>query len=127
MTIADFRARFPIGGPKRYFVVDAEQRYRGIVLTADAHNPDLDDKLGQRTIDDLRFAEDTFLLPHQNIRVALNRFSAAEVETLAVLSDAGERRVLGFLTEAYVLRRYNQELERTHAEEHGERTLFGPI
>jgi CIC family chloride channel protein len=127
MTIADFRARFPIGGPKRYFVVDAEQRYHGIVLTADAHNPDLDDKLGQRTIDDLRFAEDTFLLPHQNIRVALNRFSAAEVETLAVLSDAGERRVLGFLTEAYVLRRYNQELERTHAEEHGERTLFGPI
>ena len=126
MTIAEFRTRFPLGGPKRAFMIDAEQRYRGIVLTADAHSPDIGDRLEERTIDDLRFAEDIFLLPQQNIRLALNRFSGAETETLAVLSDARERRVLGFLTEAYLLRRYNQELERTQAEEHGERTLFGP-
>ncbi|HTS94305.1 MAG TPA: chloride channel protein [Stellaceae bacterium] len=126
MTIADFRAKFPLGGHKRAFVVDAEGHYRGIVLAADAHNPDLGDKLDERTIDGLRFAEDNFLLPQQNIRAALGRFSSAESETLAVLSDPTERRLLGFVTEAYVLRRYNQELERTQAEEHGERTLFGP-
>jgi CIC family chloride channel protein len=126
MSIADFRAKFPLGGPKRAFVVDPEGRYRGIVLAADAHNPDIADKLEERKIDDLRFSEENFLLPYQSIRVALDRFSNTETETLAVLSDAVERRVLGFLTEAYVLRRYNQELERIQAEEHGERTLFGP-
>jgi chloride channel protein, CIC family len=126
MTVAEFRAKYPLGGPKRVFVVDAEQCYRGFVLTADAHNPDLDDPSGERVIDDLRQGEATFLLPQQNIREALERFSSGEIETLAVLSDSTERRVLGFLTEAYALRRYNQELERARAEELGERTLFGP-
>lgn len=126
MTVAEFRAKYPLGGPKRVFVVDAEQRYRGFVLAADVHNPDLDDALGERMIDDLRQGEDAFLLPYQNIREALERFSTAEIETLAVLSDPTERLVLGFLTEAYALRRYNQELERARAEELGERTLFGP-
>jgi CIC family chloride channel protein len=126
MPVAEFRAKYPLGGPKRVFVVDAEQRYRGFVLTADVHNPDLDNASGERAIDDLRQGEEVFLLPHENIREALERFSSAEIETIAVLSDPTERRVLGFLTEAYALRRYNQELERARAEELGERTLFGP-
>jgi chloride channel protein, CIC family len=126
MTVAEFREKFPLGGSKRAFVIDADQRYSGIVLTADVHNPDLGDKDGQETIDGLRHAEDLFLLPHQNIRDVLNRFSGSEIETLAVLSSAAERRVLGFITEGYALRRYNQELERSRAEELGDRTLFGP-
>jgi CIC family chloride channel protein len=126
MAAAEFRAKYPLGGPKRVFAIDAEQRYRGIVLTADVHSPDIDDTSGERVIDDLRQGEDQFLLPYQNIREALDRFSNAEIETLAVLSDATERRVVGFVTEAYALRRYNQELERARAEELGERSLFGP-
>ncbi|MBV9014741.1 MAG: chloride channel protein, partial [Alphaproteobacteria bacterium] len=126
MTVAEFRGKYPLGGPKRVFVVDGEQRYRGFVLTADVHNPDLDDPSAERVIDDLRQGEEAFLLPTQNIREALERFSSGEIETLAVLSDLTERRVLGFLTEAYALRRYNQELERARSEELGERTLFGP-
>ena len=126
MTAAEFRAKYPLGGPKRVFVIDAERRYRGFVLTADVHNPDSDDPVGERLIDDLRQGEDAFLLPYHDIREALDRFSRGEIETLAVLSDATERRMLGFITEAYALRRYNQELERTRAEELGERTLFGP-
>jgi CIC family chloride channel protein len=111
---------------RRVFVVDAEQRYRGIVLTADVHSPDIDQQDGQSVIDELRQAEDLFLLPYHNIRDALERFSHAEIETLAVVSDTTQRHVLGFVTEGYALRRYNQELERARAEEHGERTLFGP-
>jgi len=126
MTIADFRSAFPLTGPKRIFVVDADQRYRGIVLTGDAHSPDLDDQQGQGLIDELRQAEDLYLLPYQNVRDALERFTRAEIETLAVVSDPAQRHVLGFLTEGYALRRYNQELERARAEEHGDRTLFGP-
>jgi hypothetical protein len=43
-----------------------------------------------------------------------------------VVSDAGRRQVVGFVTEGYVLRSYNQEFERVRADELGERTLFGP-
>lgn len=43
-----------------------------------------------------------------------------------MLSDSSQRRVVGFVTEGYALRRYNQELERVRAEELGDRALFGP-
>jgi CIC family chloride channel protein len=123
MTVAAFRAQFPLTGAKRVFLVDEQNHYRGMVVTGDAHDPDID---GARGIDELRLAEDNFLLPGQNVRLALNRFVSAEVETLAVVSDAAERHVLGFLTEGYALRRYNEEFERVRADELGERTLFGP-
>jgi CIC family chloride channel protein len=128
MAIGDFRARFPLGGDgsKRVFIVDAEGRYRGIVVTADAYNPDLNDQPGERLIDELLIAKDQFLLPQQNVRLALHRFVNAETEALAVVSDADRRHVVGFVTEGYVLRSYNQEFERVRADELGERTLFGP-
>jgi CIC family chloride channel protein len=34
--------------------------------------------------------------------------------------------VLGYCTESYVLRRYNQELERRRSEELGHSDLYGP-
>ncbi|HTZ80304.1 MAG TPA: chloride channel protein [Stellaceae bacterium] len=125
MTVAAFRQQYPLGGVKRVFLVDAENRYRGIIAAADVHNPDLDADAA-RPIDDLRAEEDQFLLPHHNIRTALNRFVVAEAETLAVVSDSTHRQVVGFVTEGYALRRYNQELERVRAEELGDRALFGP-
>ncbi|HKW52345.1 MAG TPA: chloride channel protein [Stellaceae bacterium] len=126
MTIAEFRARFPLGGHKRVFLVDAAGAYCGIVVTADAYNPDLGEDAAARPIDDLRIARDQFLLPQQNVRIALHRFVAAETEALAVVSDADALQVVGFVTEGYVLRSYNQEFERVRADELGERTLFGP-
>jgi CIC family chloride channel protein len=127
MTIVEFRRRFPLAGAKRIFLVDGEGRYAGIVATADVYNPDLDDKLDEKIVDDLRSGGDQFLLPEQNVRVALNRFISAETETFAVVNSAKDARIVGYLTEGYVLRRYNQELERSRAEELGDRTLFGPI
>jgi CIC family chloride channel protein len=44
---------------------------------------------------------------------------------LPVLASPIDRRVVGFLTEAYALRRYNQELERTRGDEIGDSSLFG--
>ena len=123
-TIAEFRRRFPLTGSKRVFLVDPDGRYRGIVLTADAYNPDLGNPQG--VIDNLRVAENQFLLPQQNVRIALSRFVSAEIEALAVVSDIERRQVVGFVSEGYVLRRYNQEFERVRAAELGERTLFGP-
>lgn len=126
IAVKDFRDRFPLGGAKRIFSVDSQNRYAGIVTTADVHNPDLDDKLDQ-SISDLRGAVGQFLLPGQNIRIALNRFVTIETETLAVVNNAADLQIIGFLTEAYALRRYNQELERTRSEDLGDPTLFGPV
>jgi chloride channel protein, CIC family len=125
-TVGAFRERFPLGAVKRVVLVDSDGRYAGIVATADLHHPDLDDKLDQPVGEALRVAADQFLLPEQNVRVALGRFLAAETETLAVLDSVRSQRVVGFLTEAYALRRYNEELERSRADELGDRTLFGP-
>ncbi len=125
ISIAEFRKRFPLGATKRAFLVDAMGRYAGIVATADAYNPDLDQNLEQ-PIDALRIAADQFLLPEQNVRTALRRFSSTETETLAVVTDAKALQVIGFMTEGYALRRYSQELERSRAEEIGEHSLYGP-
>jgi CIC family chloride channel protein len=124
-TVGEFRKRFPLGGPNPVFLVEGGGRYAGIVTTADAYNPDLDQKLDQ-PIDELRTTVDQFLLPEQNVRTALRRFSSSETETLAVVSDAKTLHVVGFLTEGYALRRYSQELERSRAEELGEHSLYGP-
>jgi CIC family chloride channel protein len=126
MTVAEFRQRFPLTGAKRVFLLDRNGQYAGLVATADAYDPDLDDAPESKTVDDLRSGVGQFLLPEHNVRIALSRFVSAETETLAVVRSARDLHIVGFLTEGYALRRYNQELERSRAEELGERTLFGP-
>jgi CIC family chloride channel protein len=124
MTVAAFRAQFPSGGAQWVFLLDGENRYRGMVVTAQVHDPDIDDALGTRTVDELRIAPDTFLLPRQNVRLALEHFVGGEADTLAVVSDAAERRIVGFLTEGYALRRYSEDLERVRAGELGEASSY---
>jgi CIC family chloride channel protein len=124
-AVAEFRKRFPLGAAKRVFLVDAMGRYAGVIATADVYNPDLDQNLEQ-PVDALQTAADQYLLPEQNVRTALRRFSGAETETLAVVSDPKSLHVVGFMTEGYALRRYSQELERSRAEEIGEHSLYGP-
>src|SRR5215472_395545 len=125
VTVVEFRKRFPLGGTPQVFLVDATGRYAGIVNTADAYNPDLD-RNPEQAIDALGAAADQFLLPEQNVRTALRRFSGVETETLAVVSDPKALRVVGFMTEGDALRRYSHELERARAEEVGEHSLYGP-
>ena len=48
----------------------------------------------------------------------------ATPEVLAVISPADERLV-GYLSEAYALRRYSDALEKLRADEHGDSGLFG--
>ncbi len=74
---------------------------------------------------DLIKGEPPFLLPTANLRQALQLFQATAVEVLPVISDEKERRILGYVTEQYALRRYSEELERRRAagDESG---LFSP-
>ena len=126
MTIEEFRAKFPLGSHGRVFLVDEQGHYGGIVVTADTHSPDIDAETRARPIETLKVPDDAFLLPYQNIRVALERFAATRREALAVVSDSTDRQIVGFLTEGYALRRYNQALEEVRSSEIGDPTLFGP-
>ena len=67
---------------------------------------------------------DVFLLTYENVRTALARFEEKEIETLPVLDSPTEHKIVGYLTEQYALRRYNQALERRRSADLGERDLF---
>jgi CIC family chloride channel protein len=125
ITIAEFRRRFPLGGADRVFLVDAESHYAGMVHRADLHSADFDGKLEEKAAAQAT-AAGQFLLPQQSVRVALDRFTAAEADELPVVDNPRELHVIGVLSEADALRRYTHALERARAEELGERTLFGP-
>jgi CIC family chloride channel protein len=67
-----------------------------------------------------------FLLPGDNLRSALDRFSQAAQETLPVIDNTKDRRILGYLSEAYALRRYAQELERHRGGRQDDAGIFSP-
>jgi chloride channel protein, CIC family len=60
------------------------------------------------------------LLPGGAGREGVLAFGRAEAEALAVVDSYRDRRVVGALTEAYVLRRYAAELERRRRDMVGE-------
>ncbi|MFS2013538.1 chloride channel protein [Azospirillum sp. CT11-132] len=125
MSLAELRRMFPLGSAKQVFVFDERGAYAGIVTLSAVHDPTLQEDMEQRTAGDLARAADAVLLPGQNVRSALKLFTDTEEESLPVVESATTKRLVGYLTEAYALRRYNQELERKRAEELGERHLFG--
>jgi len=118
------REMMPLGAVNRVFAVDEAERYVGVIDLAVAHDHDLDDAAAGLVAGDLAENPRDFLLPEMDIRTVLARFEDAEMETMAVLSDPVERRVVGFVTEAFALRRYAQEMERQRCAELGERDLF---
>ena len=111
-----FRQEFPLGSAQFVIVVDAEQKYAGIVYPAEAFTTAEADA---RVASILHHGEQ-YLLPDMTIKQAIVAFEAAEADALAVLDGAHSRRVLGVLTEQYALRRYNEELERRRRELSGE-------
>lgn len=120
MPLAEMREKYPLGGAKRVLVVDLDGRYAGGIDVAALH----DSKAGSLTAGEIARHGDDFLLPGQNVRVALQRFEETQIEALPVLASASNRTIVGYMTEAYALRRYNQELERRRNAELGARDLF---
>jgi CIC family chloride channel protein len=122
MSLAAMRDAFPLGSTKRVFAVDGA-RLAGVIDLADLHSPDHIDVEHETAADLIREAPH-FLLPGEDIRAALEKFSENQQETLAVVDDPAEMGVIGYLTEAYALRRYNQELERRRGEAERESGLY---
>jgi CIC family chloride channel protein len=120
------RQTFPVGSVKRLFVLEETGGFRGILDTASLHLASSPTEGEPRRVGDLLPLPQEPILPGTPIRAILKQFEEQEVENLAVVSDMTTRRVVGFVTEAYILKRYNQELERRRSEELGDSELFGP-
>jgi chloride channel protein, CIC family len=123
MSVASLRKLFPIGSAKRVFAVDGK-RLAGIVDLVELHGPDLAGAPEDMTAGDLAHPANIHLLPNEDVRAALQKFSDAQIEALPVVDSPESMEIIGYLTEAYALRRYNQELERRRAESEGQSGLF---
>jgi CIC family chloride channel protein len=114
--LTSFRRAFPLGAESRVVVLDGTGRYAGIVVVADAHAETSD---ALEDIAPLLHHQTTPLLPAMNAKEAMAVFDATESEALAVIDNPESRNVIGLLTQAHLLRRYGEELEKRRTEELG--------
>jgi CIC family chloride channel protein len=124
LPVSELRRRFPAGSTKQVFVVDGDGRLSSIIDPAEANGPEA---AGEgRTIGDLVREPAAFLLPGDDLRTALDRFSHSAQETLPVIDNPEHRRIIGYLSEAYALRRYAHELERHRGARQDDAGIFSP-
>ncbi len=124
MSLRALREKYPPGAAARVFAIAPDGHYAGWLDMAEVHDPQIDDAVDQGVVADLVRQPDIYLLPSENVRTALARFEEAQSESLPVLSGRADPRVVGYMTEAYAMRRYMQELERRRSAELGEQNLF---
>ena len=110
-TVAEFRRRFPLGSVTRVVLVDAAERYAGIVTPAAAFAEHLE---GDEAAAVLATSQEVALTPDMDVAAITQVFDAAQVDDLAVLDADG--RVLGTLSDKFVRRRYADELEKAQRE-----------
>lgn len=109
-TLEQLRELAPAGATRRLFVLDAGKGYIGLLDVPALHSRDLDKKL-QLTAQELAHSGEHFLLPGYHIQQALASFKQAEQEVLPVLAGIDGRELVGYVSEAYALRRYADALE----------------
>jgi len=124
LSVDELHQRYPAGSTKQVFVVDSDGRLSGIVDPAETHGAAGKDD--PKTVGELFAASAAYLLPGDDLRTALNRFSDARQETLPVIDNPEGRRVIGYLSEAYALRRYAHELERHRGSQPDDAGIFSP-
>lgn len=107
-TLAAFRHAYPLASTPQVAVVEADGRYAGLVIVAEAHAVGLPET---KPIRELLHQRDEVLVPSMTVREAVAMFDRTEAEALVVVEDYIGRRVVGLLTEAYALRRYSAALE----------------
>jgi CIC family chloride channel protein len=105
-SLAAFRLAHPLGGSHYVALIDPQNRYRGVVATAEAHAVGAEDQ----PLADLARLADVTLSPNQNIREALDAFERSGSEILVVVD--GDGAVVGTLGEAYAARRYAAAVDR---------------
>jgi chloride channel protein, CIC family len=105
-SVAAFRLAHPLGESHYVALVDSQNRYRGVVATAEAHATGADDQ----PLAALARLANVTLSPNQNIREALDAFESSGSDILVVVD--GDGAVVGVLGEAYAARRYAAAVDR---------------
>jgi CIC family chloride channel protein len=127
MTITEFMDEFPAQSTSQWVVLTGPWGgYAGMVFVPDVHLAGVHGDTGAASLDKLARSPDVFLLPEMNIKLALQYFEQSENEALAVVDNEKERHVVGLLTEAHVLRRYADELDKAHRDLSGEGWIVSP-
>ena len=112
MQLGEFRQCFPLGSHQRVIALDKHDQYVGLLLVTDAYSLEAD---GQNsTIQFLLKQKDHVLLPVMSVDLAAKMFRQSNSEELVVLESAWSRKVIGLLTEQHMLRRYSEELDKSH-------------
>ncbi len=119
MGNAEFMQRFALGSAQWVVAVDPLGRYRGMIFVPDVHLTNANGA-GVTDLAALARLPDQFLIPEMNVKTAALIFEKSESEALAVVDNATDRRVIGLLTEAHLLRRYAEELDKARRELSGE-------
>jgi CIC family chloride channel protein len=125
MRLGEFRKLFPLGSAQWVIAADPLGQYKGMVFLPDAYLANADDAAGPADLGSLARLSEVFLLPQLNSHVAAQLFEQSESEALAVVDNAANRRVIGLLTEAHLLRRYAEELDKARRELSGESIAAG--
>ncbi len=112
LSIQKVRDLHALGSVKQIALVQSDAAYTGLVLLEDLYSSD--DNLSN-SVDTLAQYSESFLLPNMTIQQALDTFRETKAEALAVLSDSVSRTVIGYVSEAHLLRRYGDEMERNNA------------
>jgi chloride channel protein, CIC family len=116
-NVASFRETFPLGSAAYVVAVDEADRYVGLIAVADIY---ASEAVPDKSVKDFVHYTEEMLLPGMAVKESVLAFDRAEAEALAVVDSYLDRRVIGLLTEAYVLRRYSAALERRRQEMLGE-------
>jgi CIC family chloride channel protein len=119
MSILRFMEAFPAQSTNQWVtVIGPSGNYAGMVFVPDVHLAGV--HADATELSKLARLPDTFLLPQMNVKLAVQIFEQCENEALAVVDNETDRYVIGFLTEAHVLRRYTDELDKARRDLSGE-------
>lgn len=114
--VEDARKRFPLGSSTRVALLDGAGRYAGIVpvaaLYADGVKPD-------GTVDDFADRRSVAIAADADVLAVMHRFDETQTDEMAVVDAQGH--LLGILSEAFVRKRYAEELDKRQREMMGER------
>ena len=119
-SIGSFLENHPLGSGHWVVATDPFDRYAGMVALAEAHTLQHDEAKCREPLARLLLHTETVLTQDMNVREAARLFEATESEALAVVESVTNRRVVGVLSEAHLLRRYTGELDRVRRDLSGE-------
>lgn len=114
-SVADFRRMVPLGASSKAILIAPDGTYQGIVQTAVAYRPDLDE---MTPVAELAMLRDQVLSPSDGAESMLKDFEAAGADEMAVVDTS--RKTIGVVGENYLRRRYYEEIEISQRELFGE-------